>query len=202
MASVAHCTATFMSWPVDSARNAPWAAAWHALAGAPDRFAHANHSAYDLSSGVGPVNAGSCATSCWTISHAGFVLGSAAGAGAAGAAAAGAAGPAAGAAGGVGAGAGGAAGCGAGGAVCKLPVTWGAHVGVLVVPGRVEAAPWCWSLGAQLGIGGFAGLGAAGQGSDSGAPGAAAAAAAGSAGAAGSGTAGMSASGPAAGGAG
>src|SRR5579859_5431139 len=86
MASVAHCTATFMSWPVDSARNAPWAAAWHALAGAPDRFAHANHSAYDLSSGVGPVNAGSAATSCSTISHAGLVLGSAAGAGGAGAA--------------------------------------------------------------------------------------------------------------------
>src|SRR5579859_604352 len=134
MASVAHCTATFMSWPVDSARNAPWAAAWHALAGAPDRFAHANHSAYDLSSGVGPVNAGSAATSCSTISHAGLVLGSAAGAGGAGAA--GAAGLGVDAAGWTGAGGAGAgaAGCWGGVAVCRLPVIWGAHVGVLVVP--------------------------------------------------------------------
>jgi len=54
IAAVAHCTAVITSLPLDSALNAPCAAAWHALAGAPPRFAHANHSAYERSSAVGP----------------------------------------------------------------------------------------------------------------------------------------------------
>lgn len=45
IAAVAHCTAVATSFPLDSAWNAPCAAAWQALAGAPPRFAHENHSA-------------------------------------------------------------------------------------------------------------------------------------------------------------
>ena len=45
IAAVAHCTAVLTSLPLDSALNAPWAAAWQTLAGAPPRFAQANHSA-------------------------------------------------------------------------------------------------------------------------------------------------------------
>src|SRR5579864_117181 len=71
IAAVAHCTAVATSWPLVSAWNAPCAAAWHALAGAPPRLAQANHSAYDLSSGEMP-----CALSalvfCWTTSHVDF----------------------------------------------------------------------------------------------------------------------------------
>src|SRR5436190_22274131 len=58
-----------MSCPAASALNAPCAAAWHAPAGAPDLFAQANHSAYDLSSGVGPWCVGSAARLCSTTSH-------------------------------------------------------------------------------------------------------------------------------------
>src|SRR6266851_2134340 len=58
-----------MSCPAASALNAPWAAAWHAPAGAPDLFAHANHSAYDLSSGLGPWRTGSAWRFWSTISH-------------------------------------------------------------------------------------------------------------------------------------
>src|SRR5712692_2419426 len=58
-----------MSRPAASALKAPCAAAWHAPAGAPDLFAHANHSAYDLSSGVGPWRAGSAWRFWSTISH-------------------------------------------------------------------------------------------------------------------------------------
>ena len=45
MAAVAHCTAVVTSLPDESALNAPWAAAWQALAGAPPLFAQANHCA-------------------------------------------------------------------------------------------------------------------------------------------------------------
>src|SRR5437773_8123840 len=58
-----------MSCPAASALKAPCAAAWHAPAGAPDLFAQANHSAYDLSSGVGPWCVGSAARLCSTTSH-------------------------------------------------------------------------------------------------------------------------------------
>src|SRR5690348_1764801 len=59
-----------MSWPAARARNAPCAAAWQALAGAPERLAHANHSAYDLSSAVGPCGLCSASWRFWsTTSH-------------------------------------------------------------------------------------------------------------------------------------
>ena len=58
-----------MSWPAASARKAPWAAAWQALAGAPERLAHANHSAYDLSSAVGPWGLASSRCFCSTTSQ-------------------------------------------------------------------------------------------------------------------------------------
>ena len=45
IAAVAHCTAVAKSLPLVNASKAPCAAAWHALAGAPPRLAHANHSA-------------------------------------------------------------------------------------------------------------------------------------------------------------
>ena len=54
IAAVAHWTAVVTSLPVDRALKAPCAAAWQALAGAPPLFAHANHSAYERSSAVGP----------------------------------------------------------------------------------------------------------------------------------------------------
>src|SRR3979409_1321654 len=45
IATVAYWTAVATSLPLESASNAPWAAAGQALAGAPPRLAHANHSA-------------------------------------------------------------------------------------------------------------------------------------------------------------
>src|SRR2546430_15290247 len=54
IAAVAHCTAVLTSLPPESALNAPWAAAWQALAGAPPPLAQENHSAYERSSAGGP----------------------------------------------------------------------------------------------------------------------------------------------------
>jgi hypothetical protein len=47
------------------------------------------------------------------------------------------------------------------------PVVCGAQVGVLLEAGHDPPDPECWSLGAQLGIGGLAVFGAAGHGSGS-----------------------------------
>ena len=73
MAAVAHCTAVATSLPADRAWKAPCAAAWHALAGAPPRLAHANHSAYERSSGVGTNFAGSTFRFWSTTPHDDFV---------------------------------------------------------------------------------------------------------------------------------
>lgn len=76
IAAVAHCTAVATSLPLDNALKAPWAAAWHALAGAPPRFAQANHSAYDRSSAVGPTGAcGPDLRGCSTTCHVGLAAG-------------------------------------------------------------------------------------------------------------------------------
>ena len=48
----------------DVARLAQLSKAWHALAGAPPRFAHENHSAYERSSGVGSSLEGSTLRCC------------------------------------------------------------------------------------------------------------------------------------------
>src|SRR6266581_1827414 len=169
MARVAHWTAVFMSCPAASALKAPCAAAWHAPAGAPDLFAHANHSAYDLSSGLGPWYTGSAARFCSTTSQdevfgvpaAGVaVIARAVGAGAGASAAAGGAGA------GWDARTGSPYGLPAPGSGFAVPgcdaVGWGAHAGTLMPCHWVGASGSGFSaargaFGAQLGIAGLAG---------------------------------------------
>src|SRR2546429_1813371 len=175
IAAVHHCTAVLTSLPPESALNAPWAAAWQALAGAPPRLAQENRSAYERSSAVGPTFAcGADLRCCSTTSHVDLLVEGCPGAAAAGAGGMGAPGSCPPTRGGVGATGGGGTDWAAGWAVaCGIASLGENHVGFPVSPAsgtRGAHAGRC--TGAPDGSCGEAGRGSAtGPGAHPGRPG-------------------------------